>query len=369
MDVIALYRYKENLYGKGSYFIALDALDPTSPDRERLHIEEKDKRHKLLEECMEVYISELNSSKGLKAREYLEARGFNKTLVDMMGIGLASHSGILLEYGLDKNQLEDQRLISYEKEVMDKRIIFPVRDTSNRLVHFTGRYLGDIAKDKEGEPLYPKWKHTLSVDDYPSIGSYLALEELIPSYKGDQLFLTEGYADALCMYSKGIECVGSFGLNGLGKHANKMSKFNELIAIYDIDHFDEDHPTYPLEYKSWRVVLPQLVDMQILNPMLTISLFFIKGEGKNKSGSLYKCKDINDWLLAADPSKEEILAEIDKDKVGLVTYMINKNGSDMQCHEELIRLCVSTGKGANELERYVPPSYSALTYAMRIMSV
>lgn len=361
MDVIALYRYRENLYQKGSFYLAMDALEgDTGPV-----IEQANRRHELLESVVDVYRSELWSKRGDKARSYLRNRGFLDQTLEVLGIGLATYSGVLGEYGIDRVALEEEGLIAFGKEVMDNRIIFPVRDTSGFLTHLTGRYLGAIPTI-DGEPLYPKWKHTSH--ELSSIGNYLALEETLRGSRESYVVLTEGYADALCLYQMGIPTVGSFGLQGLTRHIDKLSSLKEVICIYDIDTFDSDHPLYPLEYKSWRVVLPQLVDMQILLPKVRFSLFFIKGEGKEGDG-LYQVKDINEWILKCGKTKDEVLNEISLNKKDLVSYIIQKLGPDMRQHEMLIRLCLSTNRGSDLLETYIPKECSSLSYAMAVLAL
>jgi hypothetical protein len=364
VDVIGLYRYKENLYEKGSFYIAMDRLEGV--DKQAEINTATSRRHQLLEECIEVYRSELLSKKGEAVRKYLASRGFLKESIELLGIGMASHSGVLGEYGIDRTLLEEEGLINYGKEVMSNRIIFPVRDSSGSLVHLTGRYIGPIPNDKDGD-IYPKWKHTSCLTN-PAIGNYLALEETLRGNRDNYVVLTEGYADALSLYQIGIPTVGSFGLNGLTKHIDKFRHLKEVICIYDIDTFPIDHPTYPLEYKSWRVVLPQLLDIQILLPDTKISLFFIQGEGKHLDKP-YQVKDINEWLIATSPTKDEVLREIGSNKKDLVEYLITKMGPDIKQHELLIKLCISTGRGMSLLESYIPSNYSPLSYALTVMTV
>jgi hypothetical protein len=363
VDVIGLYRYRENLYGKGSFYMAMDALE--GKEERAIKEESIDKRHLLLQEVVDIYRSELLSKRGDKARSYLRSRGFLDQTLEVLSIGLATHSGVLGEYGLDREELEREGLMSYGKEVMDNRIIFPIRNKQGLLTHLTGRYLGAIP-EKGGEPIYPKWKHTSG--GISPIGNYLALEETIRGSRESYVVLTEGYADALCLYQMGIPTLGSFGLNGLTKHIDKLSHLEEVICIYDIDTFSSDHPLYPLEYKSWRVVLPQLVDMQILLPHVRFSLFFIKGEGKI-GDSLYQVKDINEWLLATHLTKEDFLEEVNRDKKDLVSYLIHKLGPDIRQHEMLLRLCLSVGRGSEALEKYIPQNYSPISYAMTVLAI
>lgn len=359
LDIIGLFRFKNGLYGKGSFFKAIKALEEENCISTNNNVVE----NKTLEEAAQIYNCELSSRYGHHAREYLKRRGIDSNLIDVLSIGYSRHDSILSQYGLEN--LDSYGLYSKGKEVFNNRIVFPVKDLSGCVRHFTARYIGDIPKDEKGEDMFPRWKHSLSTSK-GSITDLMGLEENIPSYKDDYVVITEGFMDCLSLYQLGIQSLCIFGLYGITKHINKLRKFKNIYAAFDIDRFSDDHPHFPKEYKSWRVVLPQLVDLQILMPDTNINLWFIPGEGSNLSGS-YTCKDINEWVLCSSPTKDEVLALL-KASPSLVDYMVNTKGPDLQHHESLIRLLISTGRDYSCLEKFIPDSFSHLDYAAAILT-
>lgn len=362
-DLISLYRYRENLFGKGSFFRAVKELEHMAGIGEEWIIQENE-RSFLLNRVMDIYQSELRTKQGSKAINYLRSRGLNDLLIETLGIGYASHTHILREYNLDEQKLRSHNLINEKgQEVFSNRIIFPIRDINGNLMHMTGRYLGPSAND-----YIPRWKHTTNYMG-TGVNAYLGLEEHIKGWN-EEVFLTEGYMDALSLYQYGFPTLCSFGLNGLNNHMGKLSKFRRITCIYDIDTFDEDHPNYPLEYKSWRVVIPQLIDMQLLFPRTSIYLLFIRGEGYSlRDHALYTAKDVNEWIIGWNPKFDDIQNYIINNRIDLVTYLIHRYGQDLQWHQVLLRLSLATGIGADLLSNYIPSDMTPLTYALSILSL
>lgn len=359
LDIIGLYRFKHNLYGKGSFFKAIEALEKSAG----IEYGEDNLVYSVCEDASDIYHSELHSSYGAEARHYLIKRGLDPAIIDTLRIGYARHDSILQQYGMDTTSLTLYGLHSKGREVFSNRIVFPVRDMGGAVKCFTGRYIGAIPQTENGD-MFPRWKHSLSTME--SISDYMGLEENIPIYKDDYVIVTEGYIDCLTLYQLGLQSVCIFGLHGLTKHINKLRKFRKVYAAFDIDRFPDDHPLFPKEYKSWRLVLPQLMDMQILLPDTDIRLFFIPGEGTNGENS-FLCKDVNEWITQASPSKKEVLHLLDKSKK-LSQYMIDTKGPDLHHHESLLRLLLSKGEDYSCLEQYIPEDFSPLDYAVALLT-
>lgn len=367
-DVVKLYMYREGLDAGSGFYKALDRMELEFGLDSKATQQYESERSLFLREVVDIYATELMSSTGTKARNYLLSRGISLDMASAIGIGYSPHNSILREYGLSATKLEEYGLFSYQKEVFSNRLIFPIRDMEGSIVHMTGRYIGPISVDASGEPYYSKWKHSLGGNS--PIGNYLALEDLLRgwSVSSDYIVLTEGYIDTLSLYQLGVSAIGSMGLQGLVKQLPKLKLAKELVAMYDTDTFDASHSLYPLEYKSWRVVLPQLVDLQLLAPDLRISIVMIPGECRNTTtNALYLAKDVNEWVQGG-ATQAEVKDYISENKVCLVDYMIDKYGMDMQYHSSLIKLCIATGRGRDKLTACIPSRYDPITYAMAVMS-
>lgn len=362
LDVIGLHRFKHNLYGKGSFFKAIEALEKeTGID----YLGDNcSTTYRVCEEASNIYNSEIQSRYGTEARDYLINRGIDLTLIDTLSIGYSRHDSILQQYGMDVTSLTMYGLYSKGREVFSNRVVFPVRDLSGAVRHFTGRHIGSIPKTRDGEDLFPRWKHSLAT--IGSINDYVGLEENISTYSDEYVVITEGYMDALSLYQLGIQTLCLFGLYGLTKHIGKLRKFKHIYAAFDIDRFEDDHPLFPKEYKSWRLILPQLIDLQVMLPDSSIKLFFVPGEVSNAGGSSL-CKDVNEWVVANSPSKEEVMFLL-SNSPSLTDYMVSSKGPDLHYHESLLRLLISTGKDYSVLSQYIPNHMSALDYAVALLT-
>lgn len=361
LDVIGLYRYKNDLYGKGSFFKALDSIQeeyslPVPVQKEEI-------LESILEKVSSIYNFEINSRYGKEAMSYLISRGIDKTMIDILQIGFARNDSILRTYGLEVEDLRLAGLIQDQSESFSNRLIFPIRSLSGDIKHLTGRYLGPIPQ-VDGDDIYPRWKHSLS--NSTGVTDYMGLEENLQSYKSDYIVLTEGYIDAISLYQLGIQSCCIFGLYGIHKHLSKLRRFKDVYCAFDVDTFSKDHPLFPNEFKSWRVVLPQLVDMQILCPSSTFHVFLLPSEVSNSKGS-FICKDINEWVLASNPNKEVIMEQL-VSSPSILQYLMSVQGPNLQYHESLLRLCISTNTDYSSLAAFIPNGMSSLDYAVALLT-
>jgi DNA primase catalytic core, N-terminal domain len=367
IDIIHHYRWINNLWGKGSFYRALEDLEEKYG---LITINERiDAKASLLEEVMKVYQSSLYGGEGVHALNYLIGRGWSDITIKKVGIGYAPNPHTLLRYGLDASALSALGLHSDGRDYFSKRVVFPIRDIRGKVIHITGRYLYNIPVGDNGDPLFPKWKHTKGVG-LTSISHYLVGEENISSYRESprgSVYLTEGYPDTLTLYNIGLPALGTLGLQGLLHHTHKLEGLSEVTCMYDCDTFPDDHPNYPGEYKSWRVVIPQLIELQTLLPSVDIYICMVPSEGYHCiTGVPFTCKDINEFCVGTGANGRYFSQMVRERRVLLVEYLIGKYGQDLSWHRKLTQLVVSTGKGKELLESYIPRSITPLEYALLI---
>ena len=367
IDVVHHHRWMNNLWGRGSFYQALSELEEQygiSTSNEYM-----DTKVSILEEVLSVYQSLLHSGDGAHAMAYLKGRGWTDSTIKRAGIGYAPHVQTLLPYGLDGDALSKVGLRGEDRDYMGRRLIFPIRDIGGRVVHLTGRYLYNIPLDDNGEPLFPKWKHTKGVG-LTTISHYLVGEEYLPTYRSTPnpyVYLTEGYPDTLSLHNMGLPAIGTLGLQGLLHHYHKLVGLEEIVCMYDCDVYQDNHPHYPGEYKSWRVIIPQLIELQTLLPRLRISICMVPTEGTHAiTDALFTSKDINEYCIGRGCNARSFTAMVEERKVPLVTYLISKYGYDLSWHRKLTQLVTSTGQGKQLLESYIPSSMSPLEYALAI---
>jgi hypothetical protein len=329
-------------------------------------------RSKVLEQCLDIYQHYLWSEVGKEALNYLRSRGFLDEIIKQEKLGFAPHTSSLRKFDFSIEDLKNEGLLYEDKEFYSKRIILPIRDGKGNLVHLNGRYVGAIPKSANGEDLCGRYKETKSMPGVPSSKSLLGFENLIPEYltQTDTLIISEGYLDGLSLIQLGIPAVSSFGLEKISSHYSKFNKFKNLIFMFDNDTYDVNHPKYPLEYKSWIRILPQLIDLQIALPKVNFYICMVPLTTRTKTGILKPTKDINDWLNASKLTSTQTLNYINSHKRELISSLISKWGSKLEHHLTLLRLINITNRVdlKQDMEKYINPTVSILDYALNLVS-
>jgi len=298
------------------------------------------KRSAILSQVLRHYQNFLwDDQEGAGARDYLAGRGFSLEVLKFLGVGYAPPYDTLMHCGLSVTDLQKQGLRSFHDYYLN-RVIIPIRNYNGRLVHLTGRYLGPPPEDE------PKTKDTREVDGLGGTKDYLFMEDRLKTYKDSLLVITEGSPDALSAVEAGFPAVGLLGLTGLVNHSWKFSRFKKILLAFDNDRFEDDHPVYPRQLKSWGVVLPQAMNLQIILPHTEICIW------KPPEGSDPPVKDVNDYLInRGTASLREAFSTAES---SLITACIRRYGPDISCHMQLLRLIAATGQGASTLAEYIP---------------
>lgn len=314
-------------------------------------------RHELLSEVVFIYNTELLNNKD--ALNYLYARGFSLEFIKQEQIGYSGNDSPLKSYDININALRRHDLIRPYGEFLKNRLIFPVFNTKGYLVHLTGRIFPN--KDTQF-----KYLDTSAITNIGSCKDYMLFERHIPLYLSNtnSLFLVEGVADAYILKQCGCNVVGIMGLQKLMKQASKLQYFKNIIAVFDNDRFDLDHPNYPGELKSWRVVLPQLIDLQIyLGANIKIDTVMIPEDLSTSC----KIKDINDYFIYLDKDPNLLISSLISLKQDIVQTFINSINGDLAYHKLALKLIVATERGKELLEQFIPNDWSSLKYALKVL--
>jgi hypothetical protein len=282
-----------------------------------------------------------------EAIRYLTGRGFSTYDIERSEVGYAPASGVTRLYNLNTNDLIKEGLVNNGKEFFYNRIIFPIYNQHRHLVHLIGRHLGQVDE------------HTIRYKDTTggaySSKHYLAFEHYLQEYikrPGKELYVCEGYPDAWSLVARGVPAVGLLGLERLTLHARKLENFKSITFLFDSDRYDATHPTYPLAYKSWLRILPQLVDLQCTLPTTTFYKWLVP------TG-----KDVNEWICTGVPNP---LKDIREQRIEFTTSLLEEWGSDINQHINLIKLMIAKDIPLTKLTPYINPSYSAVEYAAKL---
>jgi hypothetical protein len=341
-----------------SFYEALTSLESLGCIDLQIQEEFIQTRHNLLSDVIFAYSNELLNNE--EALNYLYNRGFTKEFIAQEQIGFSGNNSPLKSYDININALRRHDLIRPYGEFLKNRLIFPVYNSKGYLVHLTGR---SFPVDN------PDFKY-LDTSAMPNIGSskdYLLFERHIPLYLSNNkpLFLVEGVADSYILRQAGCNVVGLMGLNKLIKQASKLQHFKNIIAVFDNDRFDLDHANFPGELKSWRIVLPQLVDLQIyLGANVFINTVMIPEDLKFNNKTV---KDINDYYLYLNQDNSLLVNNISGFKQDIVKTFIDSTKGDLIGHKTALKLIVAANRGKEILNQYIPNDWTSIDYALKVL--
>jgi DNA primase len=199
----------------------------------RQELDEFDKIHSTLEAALEFYRKNLT----LEGIKYLNNRGISQDIINKFEIGYApAHNSMrknLEAKGIPLLMLDKAGLIAKKDqslyEVFRDRIIFPIRNSHNKIIAFGGRTLKDI------QPKYLNSPETLLFKKNEVFyGENFAYTSC---YKNNRSIVVEGYMDLIKMYTNGFtETVATLGTAVNEKHFEKLwSLVDEIIMCMDGD--------------------------------------------------------------------------------------------------------------------------------------
>ncbi|CUX95818.1 DNA primase [Candidatus Mikella endobia] len=196
--------------------------------------------YQLMNKLNNFYQQVLKEQTAVKACYYLQQqRGLSKKIITKFSIGFAPSgwNNILQRFGSSK---EDQSLLkksgmiivnnnnkSYDR--FRERIIFPIRDTQNRIIGFGGRLLDDSHPKYINSPeteIFHKGRHLYGI--YEAKQQHLELS---------QLLVVEGYMDVITLAQFNIDyAVALLGTSITTEHIQLLYRTTDLvICCYDGD--------------------------------------------------------------------------------------------------------------------------------------
>ena len=191
--------------------------------------DEAEQIYNVLELASAYFTDQINAV----VEEYLLARGIDKNITDQFSIGYAPGKGLLIKHfeakSIPLKILLNSGLVGKKEdgkiyEIFNNRIIFPIRNTYNRIVGFGGRALGDSM------PKYINSPETLVFKKSDTMyGENIAISA---AYKKNYSIVVEGYMDVIALHKVGInEAVASLGTSVTEKHLQKLWRSGEESII------------------------------------------------------------------------------------------------------------------------------------------
>ncbi|MCK9368812.1 DNA primase [Candidatus Dojkabacteria bacterium] len=198
-----------------------------------------------LEEINELakryFQKELYAKENLEALKYIHGRGIDDKMIEMFGIGYASGDGKMFasfkkyKKYTDK-QLIDSGLFLYKeriiKEKFKKRVMFPIFNTSNKVIAYTGRILPN-------NDFGPKYLNSPETEIYQKRNTVYALNFSKSNIRKEDLcIVVEGTTHVIATFQAGFPfAVAPLG-TGLTIHQLELiSKYTKnILFIFDNDN-------------------------------------------------------------------------------------------------------------------------------------
>lgn len=198
----------------------------------------KDRLYACSKEAARYFHSELKGERGAAARRYLSRRGLDGKTVARFGLGYAPDGWEnLSEYLLNKGYTRDELIaaglaIKSAKglgcyDTFRNRVMFPIIATTDRVIGFGARALGDEE---------PKYLNTGDTPIFNKRYNLYALNMMKRKQLSD-LTVVEGYMDVVGLARYGVDtCVATLGTAMTAQQARLMKRYSASVYIaYDGD--------------------------------------------------------------------------------------------------------------------------------------
>jgi DNA primase len=230
---------------------------------------EKEKLYSVLE--MAVLFFERNLSRNKNALDYVYSRGINDESIKSFRIGYANsewrelydylkEKGVtdtqMLAVGLIKQKDSSISLGSSYYDVFRGRIMFPIADSSGRVVGFSGRIL--ISDEKS-----PKYLNTPETELFNKSEILFGLDKAKRNIKiKDYSILVEGQMDLVMMHQVGLNnTVASSGTALTEGHLVKLRRLSERIMM----SFDADSAGFNASDRAAKIALSLGMDLKLVS--------------------------------------------------------------------------------------------------------
>ena len=200
-----------------------------------------------------------DSSKGVQAKRYLQARGLTDRIISEYGLGFAPKGWAnLIDFArsnkISADQLEEVGLsVSKEqKAYYDRfrdRIMFPLRDRRGRVIAFGGRVLGDEK---------PKYINSPETRVFHKGKELYGLYECRQAVRQpESIVVVEGYMDVIALAQYGIRyVVATLGTSTSAEHLEGLFRLVSTVVFC----FDGDPAGRQAAWRALEVALPVLTE-------------------------------------------------------------------------------------------------------------
>jgi len=246
-NVISFIMRLENMDFLDALKLLADRVHYTLPDAKsnpaaKAHAQEREQTAELNKQAARYYYQELqkDTPEAVAARDYLEGRGVHTSLQKRFGLGLAPSGwdGLIGHLSADGPKLvmaglaiQSQKKQAQYYDRFRRRLMFPIIDSSGRIVGFGGRVLPGC-DDTEAKyinspdtPLFSKSRQLYGLN-------------IARKTRSTEMIVVEGYMDVLALHQAGFaNCVGVLGTALTAEHVRllKRASCSTVTLVLDSD--------------------------------------------------------------------------------------------------------------------------------------
>ena len=195
-----------------------------------------DKFYNIMDLANNYYQNNLSSTKGAKARKYLEDRKLTTETIKEFEIGLSLDkrdelTNLLISKGNSLEELNDIDLSNTNHDTFINRIMFPLHNANGKVIGFSGRIYNGEDLNK-----YQNTKETVIFKKRENLFNYHRAKEEIR--KSKSLIVMEGFMDVIRAHTVGIKnCIATMGTALAPEQLALIKKLsNNIYLCYDGDN-------------------------------------------------------------------------------------------------------------------------------------
>ena len=227
-----------------------------------------------------------------KARDYLQGRGYDRSIVKKYGLGYAPRHGeafykSAIDTGLDEEYLLEAGLIKHSNrgdgyyDAFRGRLMFPIFNPSGKVIAFAGRILGNEKAAK-----YINSPQTKVYNKSETVyGINFAKHDI---RKNEEAVVVEGYTDVISLHQAGVgQAVATSGTSLTPQQMKSIKRYGDTVTLV----YDADAAGFKAMQRGVDIALAEGLDVKMLElPEGEDPDSFVKQFGKE---SFLELKDEN----------------------------------------------------------------------------
>ena len=205
---------------------------------------EKDRLYEICESAAQFFITSIGNANSIL--DYLRKRGLKNETIDEWRIGYALDSwdsllSFLFKKGYRENEIEHTGLIIQAPKYHDRfrnRLMFPIFDTSGRVVAFSGRTMNEIISSKTEKAETGKYINSPETILYSKSRILYGFDRAKADIrKNDTAILVEGQMDVILPWQDGVRNIIATSGTALTEEQLTIIKrlTGNLIMAFDMD--------------------------------------------------------------------------------------------------------------------------------------